>query len=186
VQASRFRVSLLLLGIVFCLSIRAPAQTSLAETMATTEAQAELQAQTAEKVGPALEQQKQQGDQPVPKAPVKKKAPARPEVEKAELVQPRQGTVRIALHHVSEHRFFYSGGLVVLTLLVLLSTANQTARRIAGSFCVVGVLFLNALKMMVLPLILTSLVVGVTGVAEPSKLGSLGIQTLIYYKKNSL
>jgi len=45
----------------------------------------------------------------------------------------------------------------------------------------IGKLFLNALRMMVLPLIITSLIVGITGVADPKKLGSLGIKTFAYY-----
>lgn len=47
-----------------------------------------------------------------------------------------------ALHHISEHRFFYSAGFVAFNLLVLLSISNTTARRIFGTFCVVGLLFL--------------------------------------------
>ncbi len=44
-----------------------------------------------------------------------------------------------------------------------------------------GELFLNALKMMVLPLIIASLVVGVTNLGDVRHLGSLGIRTVFYY-----
>ncbi len=44
-----------------------------------------------------------------------------------------------------------------------------------------GELFLNALKMMVIPLIVTSLIVGVTNLGDVRKLGTLGMRTLSYY-----
>lgn len=46
---------------------------------------------------------------------------------------------------------------------------------------ILGELFLNALKMMVLPLIVTSMIVGVTNLGDMRRLGSLGVRTLIYY-----
>ncbi|NOY53966.1 MAG: dicarboxylate/amino acid:cation symporter [Deltaproteobacteria bacterium] len=46
---------------------------------------------------------------------------------------------------------------------------------------VLGVLFLNALKMMVLPLIITSIIVGVMSLGDVRRLGTLGIKTLLYY-----
>jgi len=44
-----------------------------------------------------------------------------------------------------------------------------------------GTLFLNALKTMVLPLIITSLIVGVTNLGDMKRLGGLGGKTLLYY-----
>lgn len=44
-----------------------------------------------------------------------------------------------------------------------------------------GEIFLNALKMMVLPLIVTSMIVGVTGLGDVRELGSLGWKTFAYY-----
>lgn len=44
-----------------------------------------------------------------------------------------------------------------------------------------GDLFLNALKMMVLPLVVTSIIVGVTGLGHLKAFGSLGIKTIVYY-----
>lgn len=45
----------------------------------------------------------------------------------------------------------------------------------------IGGLFLRLLKMVVVPLIFTSLVTGVTGIGDPRKLGSLGLKTFGYY-----
>lgn len=44
-----------------------------------------------------------------------------------------------------------------------------------------GELFLNALKMMVLPLIVTSLIVGMTQMGNVRALGSIGLKTFFYY-----
>ncbi len=51
----------------------------------------------------------------------------------------------------------------------------------AVSFGFLGHLFLNALKMMVLPLIVTSLIAGVTNLGSARKLGRFGFWTLFYY-----
>jgi len=51
----------------------------------------------------------------------------------------------------------------------------------AVSIGIVGDLFLNALKMMVLPLIVTSLVVGITNLGDIRHLGSMGVKTVAYY-----
>ena len=53
-----------------------------------------------------------------------------------------EGPVPQALHHMSEYRFFYSAGFVLFNLLALLSVDRTAARRIFGTFCVIGVLFL--------------------------------------------
>jgi Na+/H+-dicarboxylate symporter len=64
---------------------------------------------------------------------------------------------------------------------------------VAGGFCgwywgpqmtsvaFLGDLFLNALKMLVVPLIMASIIVGVTSLGDVRKLGGLGWKTLLYY-----
>ncbi|MCD6506211.1 cation:dicarboxylase symporter family transporter, partial [Candidatus Poribacteria bacterium] len=44
-----------------------------------------------------------------------------------------------------------------------------------------GDLFLNALMMIVIPLIISSMIVGVTGLGDIRELGRMGWQTLVYY-----
>lgn len=51
----------------------------------------------------------------------------------------------------------------------------------AASFGFLGDLFLNALKMMIVPLIIFSMVSGVTALGNIKKLGRLGARTVIYY-----
>jgi proton glutamate symport protein len=50
----------------------------------------------------------------------------------------------------------------------------------------VGDLFLDALKMVVIPLIMSSIIVGVSGVGTTSGLGKLGTKTIAYYLVSSL
>ncbi len=50
-----------------------------------------------------------------------------------------------------------------------------------GLFSVTGQLFINALKMMVVPLVFVSLFCGTTALKEPAMLGSLGGRTLGFY-----
>ena len=50
----------------------------------------------------------------------------------------------------------------------------------------IGDLFLRALKMIIVPLILTSIISGVANIGGASKLGKLGLKTLTYYLVTSL
>lgn len=49
-----------------------------------------------------------------------------------------------------------------------------------------GTLFLNALKMLIVPLIVSSIVVGISGIGSGGALGRLGGKTLLYYATTSL
>jgi proton glutamate symport protein len=49
-----------------------------------------------------------------------------------------------------------------------------------------GDLFIRALKMIVIPLIITSLITGITNVGSSKNLGRLGIKTLVYYISTSI
>jgi len=49
-----------------------------------------------------------------------------------------------------------------------------------------GTLFLNALKMIIVPLIVTSIVTGVANIGAAEKIGRLGLKTFFYYMTTSL
>jgi len=53
-------------------------------------------------------------------------------------------------------------------------------------FDFVGKLFLNALKMLIVPLIVSSIVVGIAGIGGSQNLGKLGSKTIVYYLTTSL
>lgn len=50
----------------------------------------------------------------------------------------------------------------------------------------VGAIFLNALKMIIVPLITSSIVVGVAGIGSGGNIGALGIRTLLFYAVTTL
>ena len=50
----------------------------------------------------------------------------------------------------------------------------------------IGALFLNALKMLIVPLIASSIICGIVGVGGSQHLGRLGMKTIIYYMTTSL
>ena len=53
-------------------------------------------------------------------------------------------------------------------------------------FSYIGTLFLNALKMIIVPLITSSIIVGVAGIGAGGNLGSLGGKTLLFYASTTL
>ena len=53
-------------------------------------------------------------------------------------------------------------------------------------FDYVGTIFLNALKMIIVPLITSSIIVGVAGIGSGGNLGSLGGKTLLFYATTTL
>jgi len=58
--------------------------------------------------------------------------------------------------------------------------------RLYPAYDFVGTLFINALKMLIVPLIMSSIIVGVAGIGSSGQLGRLGGKTLLYYLSSSL
>lgn len=67
---------------------------------------------------------------------------------------------------------------------ILLKAANQNTMVLAVSW--MGDIFLRALKMLIIPLILSSLISGITNIGSGSNLGRLGVKTFSYYIATSL
>jgi Na+/H+-dicarboxylate symporter len=81
--------------------------------------------------------------------------------------------------------------LVALVLAVIAGhlTGMDTSLfglRFYDIYVFLGKLFLNALKMLIVPLILSSIITGVAGVGESGAMGRLGGKTLLYYMTTSL
>ena len=53
-------------------------------------------------------------------------------------------------------------------------------------FKFVGAIFLNALKMIIVPLITSSIIVGVAGIGSGGNIGALGWRTLLFYAATTL
>ena len=58
--------------------------------------------------------------------------------------------------------------------------------RYLAIFDYIGTIFLNALKMIIVPLITSSIIVGVAGIGSGGNLGALGGKTLIFYASTTL
>lgn len=74
-------------------------------------------------------------------------------------------------------------GLVLGVLLGFLTgeAGSLFGVRFFAVYTFVGALFLNALKMLVVPLIVSSIVIGIAGIGQSDALGRLGLKTLGYY-----
>ena len=57
---------------------------------------------------------------------------------------------------------------------------------VLGFFDYIGGIFLNALKMIIVPLILSSIIIGVAGIGTGGNLGALGGRTLLFYAVTTL
>ena len=81
--------------------------------------------------------------------------------------------------------------LIALALAVLAGLAAGEDGALFGItfysvFAFLGTLFLNALKMLIVPLIVSSIIVGIAGIGSSGALGRLGGKTLLYYASTSL
>lgn len=81
--------------------------------------------------------------------------------------------------------------VIALILAVVLGSALGTKTAIFGitfyaMFDFVGTLFLNALKMIIVPLIVSSLITGIAGIGGSHGLGKLGSKTILFYMITSL
>jgi len=81
--------------------------------------------------------------------------------------------------------------LIALALAVAIGALSGTEAALFGItfysvFDFVGKLFLNALKMLIVPLIVSSIIVGTAGIGGSQNLGRLGGKTLLYYITTSL
>ena len=80
--------------------------------------------------------------------------------------------------------------LIALALAVVAGLLAGTESALFGvtfysMFDFVGKLFLNALKMLIVPLITSSIIVGIAGIGGSENLGRLGGKTLLYYLTTS-
>lgn len=81
--------------------------------------------------------------------------------------------------------------LIALLLAVIAGLLAGTDGSLAGVrfyavFDFIGTLFLNALKMLIVPLVVSSIITGIAGIGSGGALGQLGMKTLLYYIATSL
>ncbi|MDD5388759.1 MAG: dicarboxylate/amino acid:cation symporter [Gallionellaceae bacterium] len=81
--------------------------------------------------------------------------------------------------------------LIALLLAAIAGTLAGTDSALFGVkfyavFDFIGTLFLNALKMLIVPLVVSSIIVGIAGIGSGGAFGRLGMKTLLYYLTTSL
>jgi len=82
--------------------------------------------------------------------------------------------------------------LIAMTLGIIVGAIFQTAKidvndnLLYSLITSLGTIFVRLLKMVIVPLIFTSIITGVAGISDGSRLGRLGIKTLLYYITTSL
>lgn len=76
--------------------------------------------------------------------------------------------------------------LQILTGIVLGGAVGFFLTEWAGYVSWIGELFLRALRMLIVPLVLTSIASGVISIARTGELGRLGLKTLAYYATTSV
>lgn len=81
--------------------------------------------------------------------------------------------------------------LIALLLAVIAGSLTGTDATFFGIhfyavFDFIGTLFLNALKMLIVPLVVSSIIVGIAGIGSGSAFGKLGAKTLLFYMTTSL
>lgn len=77
-------------------------------------------------------------------------------------------------------------GLALVAGLVTGTEAGLFGITFYSVYTFIGQLFLNALKMLIVPLIVSSIIVGIAGIGSTGALGRLGGKTLFYYATTSL
>lgn len=80
---------------------------------------------------------------------------------------------------------------IVAGLIVKANTVDGVTPKVFGispvaTFDYIGTLFLNGLKMIIVPLITSSIIVGVAGIGSGGDLGKLGGKTLLFYASTTL
>ncbi|MDX1696975.1 MAG: cation:dicarboxylase symporter family transporter, partial [Thiohalobacterales bacterium] len=81
--------------------------------------------------------------------------------------------------------------LVALLLAVLVGYLTGPDGELFGIrfldiYSFLGTMFLNALKMIIVPLIMSSIITGIAGIGGRGTVGRLGWKTLLYYFATSL
>lgn len=70
---------------------------------------------------------------------------------------------------------------LVLSVVVGLFLGDSAVVPVKTWIAPVGTMFINLIKMMIVPVVLCSLIVGMTSMGDIKKLGRIGIKTVVFY-----
>ncbi|MEK6747926.1 MAG: dicarboxylate/amino acid:cation symporter [Pseudomonadota bacterium] len=81
--------------------------------------------------------------------------------------------------------------LIAILLAIVAGTVADKNVAILGInsidiYAFIGALFLNALKMLVVPLVVSSIIVGVAGIGSAGGVGRMGLKTMVYFMSTTL
>jgi Na+/H+-dicarboxylate symporter len=96
--------------------------------------------------------------------------------------EPLMGLLRLKLHW----QILFALALAVVVGLLTGADGALFGVTFYAMFDFVGQMFLNALKMLIVPLIVSSIIVGIAGIGNSENLGRLGGKTIGYYALTSL
>jgi Na+/H+-dicarboxylate symporter len=91
------------------------------------------------------------------------------------------GLMKLKLHW----QILIALGLAIIVGLAVGADGMVFGLNVNGALDFVGQLFLNALKMLIVPLIVSSIIIGVAGIGDSENLGRLGGKTIGYYAMTS-
>ena len=69
---------------------------------------------------------------------------------------------------------------------VYFNSIDYTTNSFYALIVLLGDIFIRLLKMIIVPLIFTSIIIGVSSIRDQSKIGRLGLKTFLYYMGTSL
>jgi Na+/H+-dicarboxylate symporter len=70
---------------------------------------------------------------------------------------------------------------LILAIIVGLIAGAESVPWLKVWIAPLGTMFINLIKMMIVPVVLSSLIVGVTSLGDPKKLGRIGIKVIVFY-----
>lgn len=88
---------------------------------------------------------------------------------------------KLALHW----QIIIAMGLAVVAGFMTSSDSRLLGVPVLTAYTFVGTLFLNALKMIIVPLVMASIICGISGIGSSSQLGRLGGKTIAFYAVSS-
>ena len=113
---------------------------------------------------------------------MEKKIMNREVIAKVNALQGRTFTMQKSLENAVEEKLSEAEFSKYYPTIVKASYRNQAVNAVSW----MGDIFLRALKMIIIPLILSSLISGVTNIGSGSNLGRLGVKTMSYYVMTSI
>ena len=77
---------------------------------------------------------------------------------------------------------FVTAMMALFIVLWLLNTSDHTRKVIAGYFAILSDIFLRMIKMIIAPLLFSTLVVGIAGTGDMKAMGRIALKAILYFE----